>query len=715
VADTLFSSSWYRVAELRPRLRSHADIHRHEYRGEVWFILQDHASGRSHRLSPAAYRFLGLMNGRSTVQELWDHCNEQLGDEAPTQDEVIRLLGQLHAADALLCDVPPDTRELFRRHQRQERMKMRRRFMTPLAIRFPLFDPERFLARTLPFVRPLFSIWGALAWLAVVGTGAVLAGMHWSELTDDIIDRAMTPHNLLLLWLVYPAVKALHELGHGYAVKNWGGEVHDIGIMLLVLAPVPYVDASAASGFREKHRRMVVGAIGIAVELFLASLALFTWLAVEPGATRAVAYNVMLIGGISTLFFNGNPLLRFDGYYVLSDALEIPNLGTRANKYLGYLMQRYALGMEDAQSPAHSNWERGWFVFYGIAAFIYRMMIMFVIILYIAGKFFTIGVLLAIWAAATQIVTPMVKGLGFLFKSPQVRRKRRRAYAVTAAAVATVAGVLFVLPAPLRTVAQGVVWPAERSQVRAATDGFVAEVLLPHGASVSPGDALIRTAEPFLAARVAVLEAQLRELEARLMSQQYRDRVQASVLREEIASVVADLERARERERELVVRSALAGEFVLPGATDLPGRFLRQGAVVGYVVQPPDLTARVAVSQDEIGLIRARVEGAELMLADYGAEGHPVSVLREVPGGTDTLLTPALGTQGGGPFAIDPRDPDGRRTLQRVFELELGLPPDFGRAHLGSRVYVRFDHGTEPIGFQLYRSLRQLLLRQFGV
>ena len=192
-------------------------------------------------------------------------------------------------------------------------------------------------------------------------------------------------------------------------------------------------------------------------------------------------------------------------------------------------------------------------------------------------------------------------------------------------------------------------------------------------------------------------------------------RVQAAVVREEMAAVTADLERTRGRTEELTVRSPLGGTFVLPGATDLPGRFVRQGEVVGYVVQPPDLTARVVVSQDEIGLVRDRVEGAELMLAEYGAEGHPASVLREVPGGTSTLPTPALGTQGGGDFAVDPRDPEGRRTLQRVFELEVALPAEVARAHLGTRVFVRLDHGTEPLGFQIYRSLRQLLLRQFGV
>ena len=383
MSDSFFSPSWYRVAELKPRLRSHAQLHRHEYRGRVWYILQDLAGGKSHRFSPAAWRFIGLMDGRLTVQELWDAVSRDSGDDAPTQDEVIRLLGQLHAADALICDVMPDSEELFRRFGKHERMKLKQRLWTPLAVRFPLFDPEQFLERSYPGVRFLFSWFGAVLWLAVVGTGAVMAASHWGDLTEGIVDRALTPQNLVLLWFVYPLVKALHELGHGYAAKYAGGEVHEIGIMLLVLVPVPYVDVSSTWGVRDKRKRMLVGAAGIAVELFLGALAMFVWLNAESGAVHAIAYNVMLISGVSTLLFNGNPLLKFDGYYVLSDAIEIPNLATRSNKYLGYLIQRYLFGLKNADSPAETRGERVWFVIYGIAAFLYRMFIMFVIILYI--------------------------------------------------------------------------------------------------------------------------------------------------------------------------------------------------------------------------------------------------------------------------------------------------------------------------------------------
>lgn len=715
MSDALLSPSWYRVASLKPRIRAHAEIHRHAYRGAVWFVLQDHAAGRSHRFSPAAHHVVGLMNGDRTVQEIWDATSLHLGDDAPTQEEVIRLLGQLHAADALLCDVPPDSMEVFRRYQRQERAEWKRRLWTPLALRFPLWDPDRFLDRTLSAVQPLFGWIGLLVWLAVVGTGAVLAVSHWTDLTENVVDRVLAPQNLFLLWLVYPAVKALHELGHAYATKQWGGEVHEIGIMLLVLTPVPYVDATAAWGFRDKRKRVVVGAAGIAVELFLGALALFVWLNVEPGAVRAVAYNVMLISGVSTLLFNGNPLLRFDGYYVLSDAIEIPNLGTRANKYLGYLAQRYLFGVSDADSPAESRGERIWMVVYGIASFCYRVFIMFVIILFIAGKFFTIGVLLAIWAVATQVVMPVAKQIAFLANSPSIRRQRGRAVATSALIVLGVLGLLFVVPAPSWTRAEGVVWVPEEAQVRAGTDGFVERLLAPVDGAVVSGQPLIEAEDPLLPTQVAVLKAQLAELQAKYDALLMEDRVQAALVREEMIAVTAALERTREREAELTLRSSASGRFIVPNAADLPGRFVTKGQLVGYVVEPKELTVRVAVGQDDIAQVRERIREVEVMLAGWGAEPMQAKVRREVPGGSMQLPTAALGSAGGGPFAVDPRDRQGVTTLARVFQIELALPAEVRSSYLGARVFVRFDHGFEPVGFQLYRAFRRLLLRTFDV
>ncbi|NRB01207.1 MAG: PqqD family protein, partial [Rhodobacteraceae bacterium] len=377
--QSFLSSDWYRVAPLKPRLRGHVEVHRQLFRGDVWFILQDRHSGKYHRITPAANYMLALMNGRRTMQQIWEAACDRFDEEPPTQSETIRLLSQLHGADLIASDLLPDLAEVGQRYAQNERQSMIARIRNPMAIRVPLFDPDAFLTATVGLVRWIFTPVGFVLWLGLVVAGLVLFGLNFDLLTDGFRDQVLAAENLIVIALAYPVVKALHELGHGYATKVWGGEVHEIGVMFLVFIPVPYVDASSSVAFDSKWRRAVVGGAGIMVELALAALALIFWINAEPGLARAFAFNVMLIGGISTVLFNGNPLLRFDGYFVLADLIEIPNFGQRANKYIFYLIRRYLFRIKAADSPVTARGERAWMFFYAIAAFIYRLFISFAI------------------------------------------------------------------------------------------------------------------------------------------------------------------------------------------------------------------------------------------------------------------------------------------------------------------------------------------------
>ncbi len=715
MSDRSFSSTWHRVAALKPRLRDHVQFHRHVYRGLVWYILQDRSSSRYHRFSDGVFHLLGLMDGERSVQHIWDAANAALGDEAPTQDEVIDLLGKLHAADVLVCDVQADTEALFARYQRQRRARWHSRLLSPLSLRFPLFDPQTRLDRWLPLVAPLFGRAAYLLWLLLVTAAAIIGLGHWPELTHDLSERVLNPHNLLILALTYPLVKALHELGHAFATRVWGGEVHEMGIMLLVLMPVPYVDASAASAFRDKHRRMAVGAAGIMVEALIAALAFFAWLNIEPGLARDIAYNIMLLGGLSTVLFNGNPLLRFDGYYVLCDAIEIPNLGGRAQQYWGYLVQRYVFGVREAKSPVLAGGERGWFLAYGLASFIYRLLISISIILFIAGKFLVAGLLLALWAAFGQLVLPLAKYLAFLFTSPVLNRQRRRAVVSVFGAFGALTALLFLVPVSSWTNAQGVIWLPEQGQVRAGSDGFIARLLAAEGAQVEAGDALFELNDPLLHAQVRLLEFQRDELQARYDAQLLGDRAQLNILKTQITQVQADLAQARQRVDDLVVRSPAAGIFIVPDARNLPGRFTRQGDTLAFITGPSTLIARAVVPQADAGRMREQIQSVAVKIPGRLAETFTGAIEREVPAASHELPSKALGARGGGPIPVDIQDPRGLTTLDGVFQFDITLPPQDHPPPVGSRVHLRFQHGAAPLAQQWLRALRQLLLRRFAV
>jgi putative peptide zinc metalloprotease protein len=715
MSEALFSPSWYRVATLQPRLRSHAQIHRHRYRGQRWYVLQDHASQRLHRFSPAVYSLIGLMNGRRTVQEIWELASARLGDDAPTQDEVMQLLTQLHAADVLQSNVSPDTTELLLRYDQRHRQTWQQQLLSPLFWRIPVCDPERFLQWLLPLVRPLFGPVGAGLWLFVVSLGLVLAVVHWHDLTADVVDRVLSTHNLVLLWFVFPVIKILHEFGHAFAVKSYGGEVHEMGVMLLVFAPFPYVDASSASAFRSTWQRIVVGAAGMIVELFLASLALCVWLNVEPGFVRAVAYNTMFIAGISTVLFNGNPLLRYDGYYILADLLEMPNLRSRAQAYMTYLAERYLFGRHDAECEAITPAERTWFVSFAIASWAYRLFVLAAITLFIANRFFFIGVVFALGGVITAGVVPVYKVIKHVGTSPRLRRVRWRAMVVTALIVTALVGVIGWLPVPLRSRAEGVIWIPESATVRASTEGFVTQVVAQPGALVRQGDVLIVCEEPTLTRRAAVLEARLRELWARYDMRWREDRAEADIIKEEIALVGENLARAREHLAELTIHSRVDGTFVVPQVQSLLGQYAKQGSQLAYVLDLSTLTVRAIVAQSDIDLIRYRTHAVEVRLAERRATAIRATITREVPGAIAQLPSMALGSRGGGEVVTDPTDTQGVKAMQTLFQFDLVLPSSEGVVNVGGRVYVRFDHGWEPLAQRWYRQIRRLFLTKFYV
>jgi len=713
--EQVLDPSWYRVAALRPRLRPHVQVHRHHYRGQRWYLIQDLVTGRFHRFTPVANRIIGWMDGARTLDQIWEQAAHELGDEAPTQGETLRLLHQLHAADLLQSDLPADPDELLRRHQRDRRNRWLQQVKSPLAIRVPLLDPDPWLSRVARLVRPLFGRFGVLLWLGVVIGGTVTAALHWPELRQDISGNLLAPQNLLLIGLVFPLVKTLHELGHACAVKVWGGEVHQLGVMFLVFMPIPYVDASASIAFIDKYRRALVGAAGMLVELFVAALAVFLWVAAEPGLVKATAYNVILIAGVSTLVFNGNPLLRFDAYYILSDLIEIPNLAQRANQYVFYLIQRYPFGLREARSPVNAPGEARWFLVYAPLSFIYRMVLFSSIVLFVGAQFFFIGVLLACWAAFSLFIQPAFKGMKYLATSPSLRDRRPRALAISAALAAALVLLVFALPLPLSTLTQGVAWAPEGLQIRVAGEGFVARLEARPGAQVTAGQPVALLDDPLLGPELKVLKGELAVLEARYDYYREEDRVQAEIAREQIAGVQAQLARKWERIADLEVRAPSAGRLVIPGADDLPGRFLQKGHLLGYVIAPGRISVRTVVSQDDVDLIRGGTRGVQVRRTEAIGEVIPASIVGLVPTASAGLPSAALGTQGGGSIPIDPRDPKGGTALTKVFQFDLTLPPEAALSTIGSRVYVRFEHPPEPLAARWYRALRRVFLSYFNV
>ena len=711
----LLSSEWYRVSALKPRLRGHAQIHRHAYRGQVWYVVEDRIGGKHHRFNFAAYRVISLMDGRRDMGALWTALMADLNDDTPTQDDVIRLLGQLHAADLVLADMTPDIAELFERRAKQQRRKWMGRVGNPIALRVPLFDPDRLLKRMLRWFSPWLGWPGALLWLAVVMPALVIMPSHWNELSGNAGERLLASHNLLLLALLFPLVKAVHEFAHGLVCRLRGGEVHEMGLMLLVFYPVPYVDVSNASALVSKWQRALIGAAGMLAELFVAAIAFYFWLTLEPGLARAIAYDVAVLASVTTLFFNANPLLRYDGYYILADLIECPNLGVRANRYWQYLAERFVFGVRNPERPDATPGERRWFLGYGPLSYVYRLFVAISIALLVAQQFFFVGVLIGIWALLTSVVWPVVKGLRALWSAPRFADRGPRIRAVLASGVALVGLALFALPLPYHTSGEGVLWLPERAILRAEGSGFVREVLLASGAALQPGQAVVQSVEPGLAARIDVQTAKVDEIRTQFDAAWGVSQARAQQLEQDLNRELAALARLRDEADRLMLRSPLAGTLLIDKPADLIGRFLRKGEVVGYVRTSDAPLVRVVMPQSEVDTVRLSTQRVEVKMPQSLSQTWPAQLTRSVPAAARQLPSAVLGSKGGGPTAVDPRDDKGLATLESVFEFELELPVEVPHEWLGSRVHVRFEHAAEPVGQRMGRALRRAFLSHFQV
>lgn len=714
MAEAFLSPSWHRVGPLRVRLRPNLSVKRHRVQGQAWYVLHDAASGKAHRFTPPVYAVIGAMDGQRTVDEIWRDAAERLGEDAPSQTAIVTLLSQLHAADLLQADVSADPAELFRRHAEQRRRERVGRFLNPMSIRVPLWDPDRFLGATVLLARPFVGLAGLLLWLGVVIYAGLTIAPHWGELTGNLADRVLSRDGLMMLALVFPTLKLLHELGHAYAIKAGGGEVHEIGAMLIAFMPVPYVEGSASASFRSKWRRIGVAAAGMLVETFIAALAALVWVAVEPGLVRALAFNVMLIAGVSTVVFNANPLMRLDGYFIFADLIEVPNLAQRSNTFWGNLVQRRVFGA-DIEPQVATATERFWFFVYAPAAFAYRMAVLVGISLFLAESWFVIGVVVAIVGVFMGVLLPMLKALWHVLTAPQLQRVRGRAVAMTALGVLAVAGFLLLAPMPLRTTTEGVVWLPEDAFLRAGEDGFVQAIVARPGSTVTPGELLLRAEDPAAAGKVQVLTARIAALKAELVSQQFTDRVKAELTRADIGARTAELDRYRQKLAALEVHAATAGTLEIPRADHLPGRYVKRGDLLGYVLPEGARHVMVVVPQADIDLLHGRTLRAEMLRPGALWSPVPMHLVREVPAASDRLPSRALATDAGGQVAMDTSDPQDPRSLQRWFQLDFELPEGVVPGQFGNRVFVRFDHGTEPLGLQWWRRGRQLLLARLDV
>ena len=721
-----FHESWYRVAKLQPRLLSSVQVHRQHFRGQMWYVLENPSNNEFSRISVEAYRFVGMLDGRRTAAEVWRICNEQLGDRAPTQGEVIQLLGQLYSSNLLYAELAPDTEGLFNRYHTRIKRQVQGFLTNLLFIRIPLLDPDHFLERWIGIVGWLFSWVGLTLWLTIVTVGLYFVIGNIKELIYQSSD-VLAPDNLILLYLSMVIIKVCHEFGHAFACKRFGrlngtgGQVHVMGVMFLVFVPLPYVDASSAWAFRKKWHRAIVGISGVMVELAGAAIAAMIWANTSTGTLHIIAYNIIFVASISTILFNGNPLLRFDAYYVLSDLVEIPNLSQRSKSYIYYLVKKYCWKLKNTLNPANSPGEMIWFVFYGIASTAYRIFICIRILLFLNNRLpetlFILVPLFAISAMIAWILVPIGKFIHYLATSGELVRNRGRAAASTLGSLAFIIVCIGILRVSDRCRIEGIVEPVNLAIVHAESDGFVTD-FLPSDETVMPGEkSLIQAVNKELEAEKKGLLAELRGLETKQHVAQMEEIAAAQILAEQIEALQEKIARVEFELSSLSLQPAFTGTWVSPDIEKTKGAYLRRGEQVGIIANLDDVRVRATANQELAALL---VEQAYEQL-EIRIKGRPDVMLtgrieKIFPAGLEVLPSEALGYAVGGNMPTIAQDPSGKKAAEKFFEIRIRPNSDSSvRLLSGQRVIARIQMPSKPLATQWWRSARQLFQRRFHI
>lgn len=708
----LDSPLWYRVANIVPRLRPTVRVRHRGSEGVTRHVLADLLTGRHHLLDEAAWSFVGRFDGRRTIGDIWTWLSTHR-PQPPTQHEVLEWLANLDTAGLLQSDRLPDLHALMRGEEQVDRRR-RRASLNPLSWRVPLGDPTRWLVRLDPLAHALCHPLALLLALALVGIGWMQVALQWPALQSDVRVRLGSPAFLALSWAVYPCIKALHELGHALAVRRCGAEVHHVGIGFLYLVPAPYVDASAATGLSRRRERILISAAGVLVESVLAAAGVLVWSVVEPGLVRDLALSVALVGGVSTVLANANPLVRMDGYHVLTDALDLPNLAQRSRRWWIDQLQRLLGGLTTPSVlPAGSWLQRGVTLAYAPSAWLFGVVVAASACLWLAQTAAMLALMAGAIALWLQIVQPLLASLRWLARSPSLRGRRLRTTLLGLGTVALLLAGLLLVPMPQATIAQAQAWMPEDALVRAPADGFVTAI-------EAPGESVVLAAAPLVTlhnddqpVELAKLRARRLELEVQVNRLQVLDPAAAQRAEAEATALQAREAELALRIEQMALRSTRAGRVSWIEPQTLLGRYVQRGELLGYVLADDRLVARTVVPDEDIAWLLSGVRAVSVMRPEEAGRVHAGRWDGVVPETGSVLPAAALGVLAGGRIETDPADAEGLHTLQPVAVIDVQVP-ELAVQRLGSRLLVRFDHGMQPLGARLLQRLQQLTLRHLG-
>jgi putative peptide zinc metalloprotease protein len=704
-----------------PRIRTRPDliIQQQIHEGETHYIVKDPVGMRYYRLRPVDYFILSRLNGTYTLEELRDAFEIEFPDRKLEMEEIVRFVGQLTEAGLVLVESPGQGKVL---HDRYRKFLLRKRLATwsnILYVKLPVFDPERILNRMLPFFRwayaPPVVLATVLLWLTAL-TWVLVHYQHFQARLPSF-EAFFNWRNIVAMWAVMAGVKVIHEFGHGLTCKYFKGECHEMGILILVLAPCLYCDVSDSWLLPNKWHRIAIAAAGIYVELTLAALATFVWWFTPDGVINTLALAVMFLCSVNTVLFNGNPLLRFDGYYMLMDYMEVPNLRRKASELFTKLFAWLCFGLPAEIEPSLPRSRRVFFVIYAIASYLYRWFIAVVILLFLYRflRPYRLGVVstaLALASLGALIAFPLYHLGKYLRQMRKVATLSPWRVGLTLAVLALVGAAFFLVPLPYRVRAMAYVQPQEAQQVWVDVPGRLVVLAVRDGDRVRNGDLLARLSNPEKELELMKVEMNLEQhrlaAQALRLSQDPTRRAEALRAEQQAQELAITVQRLREELKLLELRARRDGVVLGAPRPEMLGAYLTEGTLFCRIGDPEQLEVRLYIDQAYIGLVEVG-QTVRIKLYSQAEETFP-GTITAISRVTASSIPTELSNRGGGEIPTKTDEKTGNEIpLSTLYEAVVPLANSEGKLAVQHRGVAKIHVAPTTLAWRTWRLIRRTL------
>jgi putative peptide zinc metalloprotease protein len=700
---------------LQVKLRPDLIVQPQFYEGMTHYVIKDPIALKYFRFKIEEYFLLQQFDGKNNLQDVKRAFERKYRPQTISIEDLTRFTAQLHEAGLAQIDSPDQAKVLIRRRRKNRWKKVWQFLANILYIKIPIIDPEKLLAGMYPYFRWLFTPYFVTFSVGMMLAALTLVASQWSTFSARLPDfqSFFNWSTIFYFWCSLAIIKIIHEFGHGLTAKHFGGEVHEMGMLFLVLTPALYCDVTDSWLLPNKWKRIWISAAGIYVECFLASLATFVWWNTEQGLLNSLALATMFICSVNTILFNANPLLRYDGYYVMADWLEIPNLRIKSTQFFTYLFQEKVLGLEVPVQSYMPRSRRSLFVTYAIASYLYRWVVTFSILFFLYKflqpyKLGSISAMMAIGSLVPLVGMPLYQMFKFARTPGRMRKvKKARAAGFAVAAIAILAGVLLI-PTPLRVQGTLVLTAAKPEEVYAEVPGRLVELKVRDGEWVKKGTELAILSNP----------EKVRE-RMQLQEQQSVNFIKASwfgagndnssrAQNRQFEQMANDLEPAIDKVIDQIGKLRLVahrdGQVMGVPHRETIGQWLKPGKPFCEVADPHELEAHLVLDQGDIDLVRL---GRRTWLKIYGtSEKTYKSHVGEIAKRNREEIPPELSNAAGGEIATkqDPKT-NQAKPLTAVYEVIIPLDNSDLSLQPGLRGFAKIDGGTHTLGWWLWRLI----------